>query len=242
MDMLLYPELFPTLSNPSSTFTISPSGLKEIGEVLATISVSSAFARGSISPAYGTSGYRSGLPNQYVYTGPDLSSEYSTSLTNNKTISSYTVLSGAQSWTGRVAYDAGEQPLSSKGNNYSTPLSAGNTSIITRTITGVLPIFCTTVSITVLTKQTLQNHGSIITETFVAESGSDKQELEIPHLWGTLSALAQYNTLSGLWDSISTSSFTVTNTIRDINGTNYDYDLYTHNGSTIGSRQLRFTF
>jgi len=240
-DSLLYPELFPSLVAPSSTFALTESGYHEIGEVVATLHFSATFSRGTITPAYGTSGYRSGLPNTYKYTGTGLSNQTSTSLTDAETVSSYTVLTGAQNWTGAVAYDAGEQPLSNKGNNYDSPLAAGDTATITRTITGVYPWYATSVAIATLTKQALASmSSSYVQVTMIAEDGVDKQRIELPVGWIAITAIKQYNTLSGVWDSVSTSTFTVTDTTETIQGNVIDYKLWTHNGPTIGSRQLRF--
>ena len=242
MDLMLYPELDPTLTNPSNTFTISPSGLREIGETIATITLSATFSKGSISPAYGTTGFRSGDPNTYVYTGTGATDNASTSLTDTETVSSYTVLSGANSWTGAVAYDAGPQPLTSKGNNFSSPLSAGTTSAITRTITGVYPAFATTSAIGTLTKQSLQVMTTYIQVSMVAETGNgDKQTIDIPDAWSTITGLQQFNTLSNSWDSIALSTFTTSATTQTIQGNSVNYTKYAYNGSTIGARQLRFT-
>jgi hypothetical protein len=241
VDLLLYPELFPTLTAPSSTFTSNPEGLREIGEVLATVAFSSAFSRGSISPAYGTSGYRSGLPNTYVYTGTDLTDEVSVSLTDTQSISDYTVISGAQSWTGKVSFDIGEQPKSSKDNDYSTPLAAGDTSVVTRTITGVYPYFATTVGITTYTKQTLAAHGATVVTAVVAESGSDKQTVQFPAAWGTIGHLEQYNTLSGLYDVIDLATFTSSSITKTINGASVTYNQFVHNGGLVGARTLRWS-
>jgi len=96
--MLLYPERFPSLSNPSASFTMSPSGYREIGEVILNISFSSEFNRGSINPANGTSGYRSGLPNAYLYTGAGLpTTVLSTSLSDSQSTTFYIVEMGTQS-------------------------------------------------------------------------------------------------------------------------------------------------
>ena len=242
MDLMLYPELDPTLTNPSNTFTISPSGLREIGETIATITLSATFSKGSISPAYGTTGFRSGDPNTYVYTGTGATDNASTSLTDTETVSSYTVLSGANSWTGAVSYDAGPQPLTSKGNDFSSPLSAGTTSAITRTITGVYPAFATTSAIGTLTKQSLQVMTTYIQVSMVAETGNgDKQTIDIPDAWSTITGLQQFNTLSGTWDAIALSSFTTSATTQTIQGNSVNYTKYAYNGSTIGARQLRFT-
>jgi len=240
LDLMMYPELFPSLTNPSNSFSMSITGYREVGEIISSISFSSSFNRGSISPTYGTSGYRSGLPNQYNYTGTDLTNVVSTSLTDSQIISNYTILLNSQSWTGGVSYDGGEQPLSSKGNNYGSALSAGSTSNITRTIIGVYPYFATSVSITTQTKQSLTSHGSSVDTSLVAESGSNKQYVEFPLLWGTITILQQYNTLSGLWDTIDLTSFTITDVTNTINGNVIDYKKYTHNGGLIGARKLRW--
>lgn len=244
MDLMLYPELDPTLTNPSNGFSISPSGLREIGETIATITLSATFNKGSISPAYGTTGFRSGDPDEYIYGGADttFSPVSSTSLTDVQSISSHTVLSGANSWTGAVKYDAGPQPLTSKGNNFNSPLPAGTTSTITRTITGVYPVFATTSAIGTLTKQSLQVMTTYIQVSMVAETGNgDKQTIDIPDAWSTITGLQQFNTLSGTWDAIALSSFTTSATTQTIQGNSVNYTKYAYNGSTIGARQLRFT-
>ena len=174
-------------------------------------------------------------------TGTGLSNVPSTALTDSESVTSYTVLSGAQSWTGRVAYDAGEQPLSSKGNNYSTPLGAGQTSLVTRTITGVYPWFATTAAIATMTKQALAVHGATVVSSMVAESGSDKQSAEFPTAWGTIAQLEQYNTLSGSYDVISLATFTETSITKTINGSVINYNKFTHNGSLSGARTLRWS-
>jgi len=242
MDLMLYPELDPTLTNPSNGFSISPSGLREIGETIATITLSATFNKGSISPAYGTTGFRSGDPNNYVYTGTGATDNASTALTDTETVSSYTVLQGSNSWTGAVDYDAGPQPLTSKGNNFNSPLPAGTTSAITRTITGVYPVFATTSAIGTLTKQSLQVMTTYIQVSMVAETGNgDKQTIDIPDAWSTITGLQQFNTLSGTWDAIALSSFTTSATTQTIQGNSVNYTKYTYNDNTIGARQLRFT-
>ena len=239
-DALLYPELFPTLSAPTHTFTSSVTGFREIGEVIGTINFSAGFGRGSISPAYGTSGFRSGLPNTYNYTGVGLTSQVSTNLSDSRSISSYTVTSGAQSWTSSVSYDIGPQPLSSKGNSYSTPLAAGTTGSTTQTITGVYPVWASTATIGTMTKQSLQAMGASIDIPMVAESGGNKQAVEFPTGWGTITILQQYNTLSGQFDTIDLAAFTSSSVTETVQGQSVSYTRCEHNGSTIGARTLRW--
>ena len=184
MDLMLYPTLFPTLSNPQQqSFTLSPNGFREIGEVfsIGAITLTSTFNRGSINPAYGTNGFRSGLPNAYIYTGGGsiTSPQSSTSLSNNTSNTvNYTVVSGYNNWTSAISYDQGPQPLDSTGNNFNTPLPAGTTSSITRSIRGVYPTFATTVNISTLTKQTLQSMTFYEQVSMVAETGGNKQRYQ----------------------------------------------------------------
>ncbi|NJL73894.1 MAG: hypothetical protein HC892_01475 [Saprospiraceae bacterium] len=239
----VYPELFPTLTNPNNTLTLTQAGLHEIGEVIATLNFASTFSRGTITPAYGTSGFRSGLPtvaNAYVYGGTGLTNSAGQLLTDNKTVSNYTVLSGVQSWTCLVNYLAGEQPLSSRGNNYSTPLAAGATSNKTVSITGVYPYYYNSSNLTTATKQALTNNGAMVQVSMLAEDGINKQFIEFPTGWGAITQITQYNTLSGQWDVISLGSFTQSAQTHDIQGNTINYTRYTNNLGTIGARQLRF--
>ena len=238
---LIYPTLFPTLVAPSHGFALTESSIREIGETL-DLHFTSTFSRGTISPAYGTSGYRSGLPNAYHYTGTGISASVaSTSLSDSETSIAYTVLLGSQSWTSSVSYDVGPQTLDSKGGNYSTPLAAGTTGTTTVSVLGVYPWFATSVAIDTLTKQTLVAMNSAYVQvTMIAEDGVNKQAACFPAAWSTIASLKQYNTLSGSWDTVSLASFTVTDTTETIQGNSIAYKLWTYNGPTIGSRQLRF--
>lgn len=246
-DMLLKEEKFPILTAPSSTFTSNQTGYKEVGEIL-SITFTSTFNRGSISPQYtAASPYRSGLPNTYEYIGTGLSNQSSTSLTDIQSISAYTVLINGQSWQGRVAYDGGVQPKSSYGNNYNSPLSAGNSNYTTRTITGVYPYFGTTVDIATRTQQTLTAHNATYYQfSMVSEGGSDKQTAWFSTSHSTITGVQFYNTISSAWEWLtgdktgSLALWTVTSTTISIQGNTVNYNKYTHNGSLIGARQLRF--
>lgn len=241
MTLMLYPTLNPTLTAPSSTFTISPSGFREIGETIATVTLSATFNRGSINPAYGTDGFRSGLPNTYNYGGYGATNNSSTSLTNSTTISNHVVESGANSWSGSVSYDAGEQPLDSDGNDFGSPLSAGDTSEVTRTITGVYPVFATSVSIDTSTKQSLQSMSANIEVTVVAETGNgDKQTIEIPNDFDTITGVQLYNSFSGNFEIYALSNFTTSATTKTIQGNSVNYTKYTYNGPQAGERTYKF--
>jgi len=77
----------------------------------------------------------------------------------------------------------------------------------------------------------------------VTESGGGgaKQTIDIPQAFSTITGLQQFNTLSNVFDNINLATFTVTSITKTIQGvSNIPYDRYTHNGSVIGARKLRF--
>lgn len=253
-DLLLYPELFPTLTAPSATFTSSETGLREIG-LLLNITFNSTFNRGSISPQYlSTSQFRSGLPNAYEYTGPNLTGIYnSVTLSDEQILNNYEVVIGNQTWQGRVLYDGGVQPITNKNNNFDLPLPAGNTNFINRTITGVYPIYATSNNITVLTKQALVAHtANTFDISLVADSLPNKQTIQIPDAFNAITGYQQFNTISNQWEWLNGSkaaslvhfnnNFTFSNIQINVNANalNVDYKQYIYSGPTIGARQLRF--
>jgi len=229
LDLAINAELFPTkLSAPTYSFSITPSGLQEVGSTH-FIGFTRTFDRGSISPQYQSeSPYRAGTLIDYTETG-------------HFGVEEYQVLLGANTWTSRANYNAGVQPKGSKGTNYQSPLAAGSTAIVTQTITGVYPVYATTANISLYTKLGLLAHGADIdVNKMVAETAGAKQSIRIPQEWGTIASLQQLNELSGQWDNIDLSTFTKTAVQLTINGSTVNYWEYTHNGATIGSRRLKF--
>lgn len=234
LDLAINAELFQVaggITAPSNTFTITPSGLQEVGAVL-TIVKTRSFSRGAISPQYqSASAFRSGALIDYTEVGND---------------GTHTVTLGLQSWTSKANYSKGTLIIGSKGTTaviagVVNPLPAGSTGVITRTITGVYPVYATTTNISIYTKLGLLEHGADIeVNEMVAETAGAKQSIRIPQAWGTITSLQQFNTLSGQWDNIDLSTFTKTAVQLTINGSTVNYWKYTHNGATIGSRRLKF--
>ena len=141
---MVAPTLNPTLTNPSVvSFTRTPSStIYETGSSQ-TFSFITNFSRGSINPQYSASSpFRSGLANAYNYTGQGLPSLVpSTSNSNTQSGINVVINNGTNSWSVSVSYDGGVQPYNNKGGIFSTPLSAGTTSAISNTLTGIYPVF-----------------------------------------------------------------------------------------------------
>ena len=138
---ILAPELFGTLTSPSTSINTSPSGTFEIGCNISTLCVTSTFNRGSINPQYcSASSYRSGTANKYYFTGSQISGSYVCSGTSViKCATNYIISGGSQSWGVCTSYNSGVQPKGSNGTNYNSPLPSGCTAPVSMSITGILP-------------------------------------------------------------------------------------------------------
>jgi len=238
-DALILQELYPTLTNPSSTFNLTESGLHEVGEVILTLHFNVLFNRGTIIPDYRTSGNRSGLPNTYNYTGTGLSNVPSTSLTDVETVTNYTVIEGNQNWTNIVSFDTGEQPLSSYGNNYDFPLVANNTTLQTEIITGIYPFYWGVVDeetdifdgmsqaqlLTILTlSKHIQTQG---TKTITTSPTNERYCIMYPDTYSSLTSIIDNNNFETLL-----AYNTHTYNIVGLNGLNTLYKIYILNLDT----------
>lgn len=128
-DALLNPTLYPTFIAPSASLSYSADTYYEVGTSIAAKSATASLNRGSISPAYGTSGYRSGEATNYALATSGADTEYSDSSTSSGTFSVPALTRATKGnivLTATVSYAAGEQPKDSKGNNYDSPLAAGS--------------------------------------------------------------------------------------------------------------------
>lgn len=233
---------YPTFVLPYAVLSHDHGSLVEIGtvtDVVLTLSLNRGRINGDLvggvwNPS-ALQDYRSGVANNYTIEGNDLD------LVNTYTVSGYTVVSGSNSFSGSIDYDEGPQPVDSDGVDYDSPLSAGSISNSVSFV-GTYPVFGTTSDITVYTQQGLTVANATIVFNMVSEDGVNKQAFEIPDVWNAVGNLQQYNTLSGSWDDIDLSTFTETSITKTIQGNIVNYSRYTHNGATVGDRQLRVSF
>jgi hypothetical protein len=255
---LLFPTVQPTLTAPSATLTTNPTTtLYEVSTNIASLEFTTNFDQGSIYNGAVYQNLRSGWPNEYNYTGSNLT-DVSSNLLYNVQSFEYNVAYGSQSWSCQVGYDEGPQPLDNKGNNAIIgPLVAGILSASpTRSIEGSYPYYATTVNITTLTKQTLVTLAtnpapSSSGMALVAESGGNKQAFEIPNARLTLHALSgirTYNTVSAQWEyelgsaAASLTRWTTSSTTETIQGYTTQYTKYTYNGTDRATVTIRLEF
>lgn len=139
---LLEPTLYPTFTAPSATITYSANTYYAVGGTVAAATATVGLSRGSISPAYGTSGKRAGAATGYAVQTTGADTEYSDSgSTSAFSVPALTrATKGTIVVTGTANYAAGEQPKDSKGNDYSSPLPAGSVSA-SKTLTFIQPYY-----------------------------------------------------------------------------------------------------
>lgn len=260
-DNLLFPTVEPTFVAPSNPFGVAPStSLYEVNE-LTNLTFTSTLDKGAINISGSFQDYRSGDASLYDYTDPSsntlLVDVATAALSDVQVINNYIALIGTQTFTSTVSYLEGPQPQDNKGNDTGSPLPAGTLSASSISFEGVYPLFGTTSSITVDTKQTLVSMLSANNVVFslVAETGGNKQSFEIPDAWLTaptnrpLLGIETFNTVAGAWEyqggsaGASLSSWTVSNSTKTIQGIpGVGYKRYTYNGTDRSAIQIRLKF
>ena len=227
---LLDPTQYPTLTAPSATLAATGAKLLETGATLAT-TMTITFNRGSINPAYGTSGYRSGAATGYSLAGGSTQSDNTFSVT---------VTSAKLSYQGNAEYAAGEQPKDSHGGNYSTPLVAGNVDTNTISYEFVDAMWSNVSSISTIAKMSLVSKSAKQRDmVFPAQTVTNPEVFDIPASW-TVTAVQVKNDLSGAFEDAS-AQFTVTDTTHnDAAGNSVNYKRYTFSlGIATGARTVR---
>ena len=227
---LLNPVAYPTLTNPSASLTATGVKLLEKGATLAT-TMTVAFNRGSINPAYGTSGYRSGAASDYALNGGTPQALNTFTLTVDESQLTYQAT---------VNYAAGEQPKDSEGNDYDSPLAAGSVNSNTITYEFVDALWANTANIGAVSKLALVSKTARQKDfAFPAQTVANPETFDVPASW-TVTAVQVKNDLSGVYED-ALSQFTVTDTTHDdAAGASVAYKRYTFNlGYDTGARSVR---
>lgn len=227
---MLDPVKYPTLTAPSATIAATGDKLLEKGAILNT-TVTVSFNRGSINPAYGTSGKRAGEATGYSLNG-------GASQTSN-TFSAEISESNAN-LKARVDYAAGEQPKDSTGKNYNNPLPAGSVESNTINYEFVNAMYANVNSISALSKLSFISMSVKQREmAFPAQTPENPEMFDVPEDW-TITAVEVLNTLSNQWENAA-GEFDISNTTHnDAAGNPVNYKRYTDNrGYAAGARKIR---
>ena len=227
---LLSPTLYPSFTAPSASLAGTGNKLLETGTTL-SVTLTATFNRGTINPAYGTSGYRAGVATGYTLNSGTEQQENTWS---------EAVSASNRQFSASVAYAAGEQPKDSKGNNYSTPLAAGsvNTNVVSYDFVDAM--WANTANIATVAKLSLVAKSTKQRDmVFPAQTVANPEVFDIPASW-TVTAVQVKNDLSGQYEDAA-AQFTVTDTTHnDAAGNSVAYKRYTFNmGFDTGARTVR---
>ena len=230
---LLDPVVKPTLTAPSATLTATGSKLLETGSTLNT-TFTCTFNRGSINPAFTTSGYRS---------GPAIDYSLNSGTAQSTNTWSVTITSATTTYSAKVNYSAGEQPVDSAGNNYSSPLPAGSVTSNQVKYEFVDALWANTASISTIAKLSLISKSAGSYEfTFPAQTVANPEVFDVPASW-TVTKLEVYNDLSGKYQDVSSEFTTSSVTHNDAAGTSVNYVRYTDNrGYSAGTRKIKISW
>ena len=230
---MLNPTENPTLTAPSAAITVSGGTLVESGaSVEKTFTVT--FNRGSITPPYGTSGYRSGEATGYSLNGGAEKASGTFTETVNET---------NKTFKASVSYAEGPQPKNSAGQNYSTPLPAGSVNSNTITFEFVNPLYSNATNNAVIAKEALISKSAKSKEfNFAASTASTPEVFDVSSSW-TVQKIEVLNELSGKWENCA-NEFSISNvTHKDAGNTDVEYKRYSDNrGYASGARKIKLTW
>jgi hypothetical protein len=227
---MLNPIEYPVLTNPSAQLTGTGDQLLEKGDSV-SVTLTATLNRGGITPAYGTSGYRSGPATDYALNGG--SAQAGNTFTE-------TVTEQNNSFTVEINYSQGEQPKDSVGNDYSSPLSAGSVTSSAFEYEFVNALWSNTAAVGTIAKNSLVSASAKeYIFVFPPTTVTYPEVFDVPSSW-TVTNIDVKNTLSNQWENCSTEFTKTTVTHDDAGGNSTSYDRYTCNlGYAMGSREIR---
>lgn len=211
----------------------------------ATITGKVVFNRGSITPAYGTSGMRSGKPNKYYLNGTTTASQ-ELSMPFSVTINNIEAENDLTFW---VQYDEGEQPMDSDGNKFDIPFPAGKISNVA-TVRGLVPVFTKLEGsewVEQPVEEAITADGKGFEVSVSAETDDTAKQVVAIDASVTIVGVKQYDEFRDVWAWIydspeeSLEAFDVVDsTITDADGNSHVVRLYTNALMQMGNRKLRF--
>lgn len=228
---ILYGVVNPTLTAPSVSITLNEGlDILIIGRESRVEGVLT-FDRGKIDPAYGTSGYRAGLPTAYTINNETTAASdltYNFSFVFTPTQSENTIVYS-------VSYEEGEQPLNSIGSAVGEPLAAGSIGG-NITLTAVYPLLDANGADYEFTWFEA-NDGSGYLATFASEGSGIKQAFAVSSEL-TVIGVKGFNVLTQQWEWLGGNAERSL-THFDVSITDDGNVLYTHNQPATGKRELR---
>lgn len=257
-DNLLFPEVQPTIQDPSATIhfkdTFSSNGVYEVGTTAPiAANFNTSFNRGTCTVVGQAAKNRAGnldSGNSFIYYGGN---------TSTKTLPAKVTL-GTMQYNYHAAYAQGDTLVTSKGNKASVapnPLPAGSVNSSNLTIFGTYPYYCNgqsassssgdsnfPTSATPDTKLPLYKWtDTLVGAKFASEAATGTRMQFMYSNRKKVTKVEFYNSISGKWETFDTSNYNAKSDIKtySVQGTNETYNILTTTGPLSGSVQYRFT-
>lgn len=257
-DNLLFPEVQPTIQDPSATIyfkdTFSSNGVYEVGTTAPiAANFNTSFNRGTCTVVGQANKNRAGgldSGNSFIYYGGD---------TSTKALPAKVTL-GTMQYNYHAAYAQGDTLVTSKGNKASVtpnPLPAGSVNSSNLTIFGTYPYYCNgqsassssgdsnfPTSATPDTKLPLYKWtDTLVGAKFASEAATGTRMQFMYSNRKKVTKVEFYNSISGKWETFDTSNYNAKSGIKtySVQGTNETYNILTTTGPLSGSVQYRFT-
>lgn len=242
LDELIFPTIYPTYQAPTASLSLKSTSttptIQEIGTTGSSVptknSFNTGFNQGKIMIAGVEKQKRAGALKDgesfiYINNNPE-TKDFPTEIPD-----------GTITYKYRASYEAGPQPLDSKGQNYQTPLPAGTVDSSAVTITGVYPYFTNKDNVSAFAKLPLTTSTTLNDIKFVAE-GPAKHTFKLPATY-TVTKIEMLNTLSGKYEDFGVSKFTKTTENIEVQSKSVSYAVYTRNDSGFnGEATFKITF
>lgn len=241
-DELIFPTVNPTFENPIAYLSLKNTYItpiiQEVGTTGASVPVAASFNAGYNPGAIKIAGVKK--QNRAGDLKPSGTFIYINNNPTNRTFPTE-IPDGTITYKYRVAYAQGPQPLDSKGNNYQTPLPAGEIYSATITINGVYPYFANKYNNEAFDKLALTTSSTLKAVKFKAE-GPKKHTFKLPVKY-TLTKVELLNTLSGKYENYGIDKFTKTTENIEVQGKQVSYAVYTRNDAGFnGESTFNITF
>lgn len=235
--MMLYGVINPVLTAPSVKIVLDENVTTLVAGREVSLTGELVFDRGSISPAYGTSGYRAGEENEYRVNGifyPTPRFE----LTIVPKVGENTIRA-------QVSFDAGEQPLNSIGQPFDSPLAEGTVEAAL-VLEAVAPVYDQGGD-EVEFEYFAEEDGSSGYEAMLAAETTGEQQRQSFAIAESVKVIGvkQFNPMSNQWEWLggdaenSLEYFDTTVISAEELGSKEDYVLYVNNDLPTGERELR---
>ena len=245
LDLLIFPEIDPTIEAPSASISLNSSSfprIQEVGSAGNSIPSADDFQKTwnpgmiYIVEKANKQNDRAGAVNSSMIEFASADGTWSEALTS-------IILEGNNSYRWKVDYSQGPQPLTSKGNDFGSPLQAGTIYSNTVTITGVYPYFGNTITSSELTKLPLTKDSSFEFDAVSEDKDTGRHKFSLPAKYNVTS-INYWDTVAEDWRPMSLALFDKSDVKQNVQGTEVDYQLWERNEEALSGAtkfQVNFT-